>query len=198
MPVTVSDELIALARRDLARHRFPDIEVARIKRGLAEYRCSPNYPEVVAHNIMLARELCVAGCVFHEPFTVALHYTGVSEECALMELFLQSLDLPFTMKRTVNGKPETKTFPQRPSIYEFAHAGWKLVGPQGAKCRNFASLIAWAEETSLITPREVKTFEFGRRTRNLTAHGHKHGGTARVAVGCSPQHHDHAQSFVSP
>lgn len=172
MATTVSDEAIALARANLFKGKFPEIKLESVEQRLAEYKCSPKYPEDVAHNIMLARELCVAGSVFYELFTVALHYTAVAAETALKALFLERLDLPFTMKRTVNGKAERKVFTERPPLYEFSHMGWKLVGPLGGKARNLASLISWADETSLITSREVRTFEAGRRTRNLTAHGH--------------------------
>src|SRR5690348_9238323 len=105
MATTVTDETIALARASLTPHQFPAVGLEAVEGRLAEYRCSPNYPEVVAHNMMLARELCVAGCVFYVLFTVALHYTAVAAESALKVLFLAQLDLPFTMKRTVTRKP---------------------------------------------------------------------------------------------
>src|SRR5207302_10718534 len=136
MAMTVSSELIALARSHLTPHRFPDVDASSVERRLAEYRCSPNYPEVVAYNMMLARELCVAGCVFWELFTVALHYTAVSAESALMGLFLERLELPFTMRRRHYEKvkkdgevkwqlsrEEEQTFEQRLSLYEFSHVG---------------------------------------------------------------------------
>src|SRR5437870_1465109 len=99
MSVTVSNKLIALARSNLARTTFPKVEARSIERQLAEYRCSRNYPDVVAHNLMLARELCVTGCAFYELFTVALHYTAVAAESALRVLFLERLEPPFTMER---------------------------------------------------------------------------------------------------
>jgi len=80
-------------------------------------------------------------------------------------------------------KTEKRVLRERPSLYEFSHMGWKLIGPLAKKCRNFDSLICWAEETSLITRREAITFEAGRRTRNLTAHGHNMGAPAEWALG---------------
>jgi hypothetical protein len=185
MAITISDELIALAAANLARPKFPEVRQESVLRRLAEYRCSPKYPEVVAHNMMLARELCVAGCICSELFTVALHYTAVAAESALNWLFLERLDRPFTMRRRIyesvrrDGRVEKKlvrveekVFTERPLLYEFAHAGWRLVGPLAEKCRNFDSLIRWAEQMSLISEREANIFEAGRKTRNLTAHGH--------------------------
>ena len=53
------------ARANLTALRFPeDISPDWIKKNLAEMRCSQNYPVLVAHNLMLARELCVARASF--------------------------------------------------------------------------------------------------------------------------------------
>jgi hypothetical protein len=64
------DALVALGRANLCPVQFPDVPSESVERRLAEYRCSPRYPEVVAHNLMLAREVCVAGSLFYELFTV--------------------------------------------------------------------------------------------------------------------------------
>jgi hypothetical protein len=50
--------------------------------------------------------------------------------------------------------------------------GWKPVGSPAAETRNFASLIEWAEREGVLLATEAQAFDHGRRTRNLTAHGH--------------------------
>jgi hypothetical protein len=177
------ESLVALARSNLCPDRFPDISPEQVTRRLVEYRCSPKYPEVVAHNLMLARELCVAGTLFYELFTVALHYTAVACECALKEIYVARLPVPFTMRRKRSGISEEKTFHERPSTLEFFHMGWKLRGKAAAETRNFSSLIEWGKRKGVLLPEEVQEFEHGRHTRNLTAHGHNMVGDWTWAIG---------------
>jgi len=132
---------------------------------------------------MLARELCVAGCLFYELFTVALHYTAVACECALKELYVARLSLPFTMRRQRNGVSEEKIFNERPSTFEFFYVGWKLAGKSAAETRSFSSLIEWGKREGVILPAEERVFEHGRHTRNLTAHGHNMVGDWTWAIG---------------
>jgi hypothetical protein len=53
---------IAAARANLTALKFPeDISPDWIRRRVADMKCSPNYPQVVAHTLMVARELCMLG-----------------------------------------------------------------------------------------------------------------------------------------
>jgi len=55
---------IAAARANLTTLNFPEnISPDWIRRRLAEMKCSPKYPATVAHSLMLARELCLLGCL---------------------------------------------------------------------------------------------------------------------------------------
>src|SRR5712692_10605203 len=113
------ESLVALGRANLCPCQFPEIAPEQVERRLAEYKCSSKYPEVVAHNLMLAREVCVAGTFFYELFTVAMHYTAVACECALKELYLDRMPLPFEMRRGRGDNTEKKVFNARPSLFEF-------------------------------------------------------------------------------
>lgn len=167
------DALVALGRANLCPCRFPDITAEQVERRLAEYKCSSKYPEVVAHNLMLAREACVAGSLFYEMFTVAMHYTAVACECALKVIYLERMPLPFEMQRPRHSPTETKVFSDRPSLFEFFHMKWWPKGGAAAnETRSFSSLINWAKREGVILEGEVRVFEHGRDTRNLTAHGH--------------------------
>src|SRR3954467_9828978 len=89
------DRLIKLARANLSPHLFPDdTQVRSVEEELARMRCSPNYPEVVAHNVALARELCVAGCLFYELFTASIQFSTAACEVALKERFIDQLSFP--------------------------------------------------------------------------------------------------------
>ena len=166
------DALAALGRANLAPCQFPDIPPEPVARNLQEYKCSSKYPEVVAHNLMLAREACVAGSIFYELFTVAMHYTAVACECTLKELYLDRMRLPFEMKRRNGSVTGSKVFTARPTLFEFFHMGWKPIGVAADETKSFSSLIAWAKRERIILPQEERIFEHGRRSRILTAHGH--------------------------
>ena len=177
------DALAALGRANLVPCLFPDVPVEHVVGRLEEYKCSANYPEVVAHNLMLAREVCVAGSIFYELFTVAMHYTAVACECALKEIYLDRMPIPFEMRRGKGAAGESKIFTARPSLFEFFHMGWKPLGPAAEETKNFSTLIAWAKREGVILPKEERIFEHGRHTRNLTAHGHNMVGDWAWGIG---------------
>jgi hypothetical protein len=167
---------IRAARANLARKRFPDnISPEWVKRQLDSMRCSPNYPDLVAHNVVQSRELCVAGCLFYELFTTSIHYAVAACEVALKERFLDVLPLPcrITLRRPEG--LEERTWATRPHMYELVEAvgqGWRLEKPFNQFRPTLGYLMRWAEERDVISPHQSQWFDHHRRMRNAIAHGH--------------------------
>src|SRR3954466_13604118 len=103
-PITGWLPYLGVARASLTTLRFGnDIAVDWISRHLEEMRCSPNYPETVAHTVMLARELCMVGCIFYELFTTSAQYSASACEAGLKQKFVEVLPIPCVIKRTHQG-----------------------------------------------------------------------------------------------
>src|SRR3954466_7394328 len=98
---------ITVARAHLTDLKFPEnISPDWIRRRLEEMRCSPKYPKTVAHTVMLARELCMLGCIAYEVFTTSAQYSAAALESALKDQFAQSLPVPCRLTRKRNGVDE--------------------------------------------------------------------------------------------
>jgi hypothetical protein len=157
--------------------RFPDnISPDWIKGHLTAMRCSPNYPETVAHSLMLARELCVAGCLFYELFTTSIQYSASACEVALKERFVELLPIPCLLTSSAQGRAsEERVWTTRPSVDEFVHAigqGWRLPAPLAGLRPTLGHLIRWALARDLIPASQTAWFEHRRQMRNTIAHGH--------------------------
>src|SRR5207248_2755749 len=100
--------LIRAARANLTPHLFPEIALEPIHENLVAMRCSPAYPEAVAHNVMLARQLCVAGCLFYELFTTSVQYSSAACEVAFKQHFVERLPLPCRLTKVTAGTRHEK------------------------------------------------------------------------------------------
>jgi len=168
--------LIDVARANLTTKRFPEIEPDWMKRQLAAIRCSPKYPETLAHTVMLARELCASGCLFYELFTTAVQYSASACEVALKEKFVEMLPVPCKMTKAASGSPLLqRVLAVPPSVEEFLYLssdGWRVEGASSGFRPGLANLIRWAVNTGIIAEVRTEWFEHRRRMRNIIAHGH--------------------------
>jgi len=175
-PVEIWSPFIVAARANLARARFPDdISPEWVKRQLESMRCSPNYPDLVAHNVVLSRELCIAGCLFYELFTTSIQYSAAACEVALKERFLDFVTIPCKLIRKRVDAIEERTWEKRPFVYELVEAteqGWRLEKPFTDFKPKLGYLIRWAAEHGVISPQQSQWFDHRRRMRNIVAHGH--------------------------
>jgi hypothetical protein len=168
---------IATARTNLRQLRVPDdLSPEWVERQLQPMRCSPNYPNLVAHNVLLARELCMVGSLFYELFTTSVHYAAAACEVALKERFLDSLAFPSKLTRKLRGVVEERIWTERPLVYEFVEAlqqGWRLEKPHDGDFKpTLGYLIRWAAGSGVISKQQEEWFEHRRHMRNTIAHGH--------------------------
>lgn len=169
--------LMAVARANLARSRFPeDTRPDWVEETLSAMRCSPNYPDLVAHNLLIARELCVAGCLFYELFTTSMQFAVSACETALKEKFVSTIPVPFVLDRNRGGGVKEERSWDRPFLaYEFSemHAqGWRLPAPFRSTGPTLGSLIKWGAKNGLVAPEQFQWFGHRLRLRNTIAHGH--------------------------
>jgi len=168
---------IVSARANLVRAQYPDnISPDWIARHLDAMRCSPNYPDIVAHNVSLARELCVAGTLFYELFTTSVHYSASACETALKQRFVDLLPLPCRLtKRGDEGTIEEKTLEERVAVDQlvyFTSEGWKLPPPYARFKPTLGYLISWGVAARLVPPEQERWYRHRQRMRNTIAHGH--------------------------
>jgi hypothetical protein len=167
---------ISAARANLGRLQFPDnISPDWIKKHLDLMRCSPNYPDTVAHNVTLARELCVAGCLFYELFTTSIQYSAAACESALKHKFVDVLPLPLRLVRTAEGRIEEKVLSDRLVTYQLVDLvaqGWRLPAPHAKFRPTLGYLIHWGVRSGLVPEGEERWYEHRLRMRNTIAHGH--------------------------
>jgi hypothetical protein len=167
---------IATARTNLKQLPVPDnISSEWVELQLQSMRCSPNYPNLVAHNVLLARELCMVGSLFYELFTISVHYAAAACEVALKEHFLDSLAYPSKLTRKLRGVIEERTWTERPVVYEFVDAlnqGWRLEKQHADFKPTLRYLIRWAADSGVISKLQEQWFEHRRHMRNTIAHGH--------------------------
>jgi len=141
-----------------------------IQHELVEMRTSPKMPEIAAHQIALAKQLCVAGFFFYDLYAVAVHQTAVACEVALRERFVADLNLPIAISRSAT----TSMFEVRPSsdlIVERLRQGWRLAGFSKEFCAAFRQLVGWAMDTGVIRREDEGWWLACVDLRNMLAHG---------------------------
>src|SRR4051812_40228284 len=73
---------IATTRARLKQRRVPqDLSPEWIERQLQPIRCSPNYPDLAAHDVLLARELCMVGSLLRAVYDVGSVLCGGLRSC---------------------------------------------------------------------------------------------------------------------
>lgn len=174
-PVDFWSPYIIAARANLSRAKYPDdISPDWIKKNLDAMKCSPNYPDMVAHNIAVARELCVAGCLFYELFTTSIQYSAAASETALKEKFVNLLPIPLAVTRSADGGLEEKVLHERLLMYQLLHLieqGWKLPPPYSRFRPTLGYLIRWGVNADLVPEGQERWYQHRLRMRNRIAHG---------------------------
>jgi hypothetical protein len=125
---------------------------------------------------MLARELCIAGCLFYELFTTSIQYCASACETALKHKFTEALPLPCRLTKSGRGQPvEEKILVEQPATYQLlslVSRGWKLPSPYSKFRPSLGYLIPWGLKNGLVTPAQERWFQHRLRMRNTIAHGH--------------------------
>jgi hypothetical protein len=125
---------------------------------------------------MVARELCVAGCLFYELFTTSIQHSASALEAALKERFVALLPIPCRLTKPERGKIiDEKTWTDRPSVDHFVHTiseGWRLPPPVGGFRPSLGYLLRWGRLKGLIPVDQDSWLQHRLRLRNVIAHGH--------------------------
>lgn len=143
---------------------------------LLEMRMSPAIPKAVLHQLVVAKQLCVAGWFFWELYAVAVHYATVAAEVGLRHRFVASLAVPVTLLPRSKREPRTYVLDQRPEpdqFVTFLRGKWSLKGYSEEFRCGFKQLVDWGRGVGLIPDADAHPWEAAVELRNMYAHGSK-------------------------